>query len=321
MRAIAARERDELLEPRLGHEHVVHGDAHLPALDRLGREDVRHRRVVDAVLGHDRRRLAAELERHGGQVLGRRVQHLPRHRRAAGVEQVVPGQARERLRQLDAAGHDGDLLGRESGAHHLPHQRRARGRELRGLEDGAVAGGEDVDQGADGQLDREVPGRDVAHDPDRLVHDVGPAQTVEQPLDRARLRLHPALQVSARESRALDRAHELGEGGQRRRMGAEVRLQRLLGATPVALHHGLERGQGFDAFPVRGIDVAPERRLLRLEQRPQLLVAGGARRGARTGERGDRGHAAASVGRIPGACYTRRRGQRATPGVAPLAGC
>ena len=165
---VVGREPRELLELGARDEAVVHRDAHLPVLDRLRREHLLDRLGIDAVRGEDRRALAAQLERDRHELLGRGLRDLAPDRGAARVEEVIPAHARECTRELEAADDDIDAVAVERRVNHLPQQRRARGRVLRGLDHHAVAGGEHLDERTHRQVEREVPRHDVADDALRL---------------------------------------------------------------------------------------------------------------------------------------------------------
>ena len=75
---------------------------------------------------------------------------------------MIPANAREGARELEAADDDIDAVAVERRVNHLAQQLCAGGRVLRRLDHHAVAGGEHLDQRTDRQVEREVPRHDVA---------------------------------------------------------------------------------------------------------------------------------------------------------------
>jgi hypothetical protein len=80
-------------------------------------------------------------------------------------------------------------------ADHLLQQLRAGRGVVRGLDDDPVAGGEHLHQGADRQVEREVPRDDVADDPFGLVTDPGPGGAEQRGVGLALVGGHPGIQV------------------------------------------------------------------------------------------------------------------------------
>ena len=192
-----AGEVDEFRHARARQQHVVRRDAGLPGVDQLAEHDAFHR-VFEARAGaDDRRRLAAQLQRHRGEVGRGRAHHVVADRGGAGEQQVVERQRGERLRHHGIAGHHPHLVGLEVARHLFGEQRREARRELAHLQHRAIAGGQCVDQRTDGQIQRVVPRHDDADHAARLRPQLG-ARGQEQQVGEAPPRLHPAPAVAER---------------------------------------------------------------------------------------------------------------------------
>ena len=125
------------------------------------------------VVEDDERRLAAELHVHALDGLG----GVAHHRAPVRVEPVTeisprPGGGRARRPPRAGAGDDVEDPGREAGLEReaAEHQRGQR-RQLGGLEDDGVAGGERRADLPRGHVERVVPGRDRGADAERLAPD------------------------------------------------------------------------------------------------------------------------------------------------------
>ena len=146
-----------------GAQHVVGGHAGLPGVDELRPHDAAGRRPQVGLGAHPGGGLAAELQGHRRQVLGRGPHHDPPHALAPGVEDVVPGQ----LEQGGALGHAAihhlhDL--RVQVARHQPGQGLGGGRgELAGLEHDRVAPGQGAHQRHQHEVHGVVPRPDDEH--------------------------------------------------------------------------------------------------------------------------------------------------------------
>ena len=143
---------DELVDARARHQHVVGRDARLPGVQELRERDAACGFGQVAIDVDDRRRLPAELQRDGRQILGRGERDLPADRGRAGEEQVIERQPRERASQLDVAGKHGEFVGRERLGHDLLQQRREPRRELARLQHHAIARGQRGSDGQEGEL-------------------------------------------------------------------------------------------------------------------------------------------------------------------------
>src|SRR5207302_1243178 len=128
------------LELRSRDEAVIHRNAHLAVLDRLGSEDLANRFGIDGTLGENRRALAAQLEGHGNELFGGSDRDAAPNLRAAGVEQMVPTHAGELAGQREPAADDVDAVAIEGRVDHLAEQLPAGGGVLGGLDHDTVAG-------------------------------------------------------------------------------------------------------------------------------------------------------------------------------------
>ena len=234
--------RHERIDALARHQRVVRRDADLPAVDRLAVRDAQ-RRVGHRVVARDhRRRLAAEFQRHRGQVLRRGAHDDLADRRRAGEDDVVEGQRGEDVRvDQFLADHRHQVFAEDLAEQRLEH-RVGRRRHLRHLDHHAVACGQRGDQRAHRQVDREVPRHDHADHALGLVQDLH-AVAEEQQLGRALAGFHPALQVRDRvvgfEHRTQQVQHlRFGRGAE-----AEVGAHRFGQQVLVALRLALQRAQ------------------------------------------------------------------------------
>ena len=203
---------DEGVDLALVDERVVRRDAGLAGVAQLSVDDRpggadRREAPVD-----DRRRLAAELERHGDQVRAGRPHDGAPDARAAGEHEVVERQRGEGLADVGAARHDRDLIFRKDLPHHGDDQLGRLRRVLGGLQHRAIAGGDGGCERHQAEARGIVPRRDDADDAERLEHDLCGSRT-ELHGDAPRARTHPAPQVPAQIVDALDGGHDLHDGG------------------------------------------------------------------------------------------------------------
>ena len=178
--------RNERVGAPFGQEEVIHVDAHLTGVHALGPEDAlgggRERKV-----GRDHRRgLAAELQRHGTKVRRRRSHDGASDAARAGENHVVERKFRE-LWASSEVFEERDLLGRQVAREDLDQEAREVAGSIRHLHHGVVAGGEDVDERTERELDREVPGNEHAHHPERLGEDAVPCAGKDELVDRSAL--------------------------------------------------------------------------------------------------------------------------------------
>ena len=197
IRATTARAAvGEVADPVARQQHVVRRDAGLPGIDQLAEHDPLHRPGRNRRRADDRRRLAAQFQRHRREVGRGGTHHVMADGGGAGEQQVVERQRRKRLGDLGVAGDHADLVGVEMRVHQLGEQRREARRVLAHLDHCAVAGGQGVDQRADGQEQRVVPRHDDADHAQRLRPQFGPRRQKQQ-VGQAPARLHPAPALGA----------------------------------------------------------------------------------------------------------------------------
>ena len=164
-----------LLEGRqqaAGDEDMIGRHAGLAGIEEFAPEQQLGGGVQVGAGVDDRRRLAAQLQGHRGQVPGSGLHHQAAHGGGAGKEEVVEGQRQQCLGGGDVAfakGHGvrGEGLGQQFAQHRI--DRRG---EFRGLEHHAVASRQGRHQGAEQGGDRVVPGADDQAAPARLAVDV-----------------------------------------------------------------------------------------------------------------------------------------------------
>ncbi|EAU65357.1 conserved hypothetical protein [Stigmatella aurantiaca DW4/3-1] len=274
LRAVEGREGllgvlQKLLLPGGVDEDVVRRDAGLPRVDALAphhplRRGLHVRRGID-----DDRRLAAQLQRHPGQVPGRRRHHPLADARVAGEEEVVEGLLQQRIAQRRAASQQRHLALLE----HIPDERLQErggvGRLLAGLEDHAVARGQRGDERVDGQGERVVPRRDDQHHALGLGADL--ARRAREQRWRAHARgLHPPLQVLHRVVQLAHHRLNLGDVHLGARL-AEVRVDGGREGLAPLQDGRLQLAQPGDALGRRGARHRPAVGPLRLEDRAHPL--------------------------------------------------
>ena len=175
---LGARDRrlHELVVDRLLDERAARAGADLALVEREHREAFQ-RLVEEVVVGlrdvgeEDVRRLAAELQRHGDEVVGGVLHdHAPRRRLAREGDLGDALVLGERLAGLDAeAVDDVDDAGRQDVGDQFHDDEDAERRLLGGLEHHAIAGGKRRRELPRRHQDREVPRDDLADDAERLV--------------------------------------------------------------------------------------------------------------------------------------------------------
>ncbi len=153
----------------------------------------------------------------------------------------------ERLRaegggERGVAIHHGDVVARESLRDQLLEQGRGARRQLRHLDDGAVAGGEGAHQRTGGEQHGVIPRHDDADHAERLRDHLGARR--QQPLVRAApLRSHPALAVPERAVDLLFYEEELREQNFFLGAVAKVRVHRFGECVAVVEQHRAQRLQ------------------------------------------------------------------------------
>ena len=242
-------QRHELLQ-HAGRAHdVVRGHAGLPGVDQLGPGQAPGGcGEIDGVVD-PHGRLAAELQRHGREVLGCGPHDHAPHGRVAGEEEVVEAVLQQprglRDTALDHAHAVGQLL-LQGPAQRLGHVRGVLG----GLDHRGVPGRERAHQRRQQQLHRVVPRSDDQHGAQGLRLD--PAAGGTQHRSRSHgPRRHPGGQAATDVAQLGERHADLGELGLGLRL-AQVLGQRRLQRLTVPGQHALE--------PVQALQPQLERR-------------------------------------------------------------
>ena len=159
---------DELALRAARKEDVIDGEADLAGVESLRPHDPLGRRLDRKVRRDDRRRLAAELERHRRQVPRGVGHHCPAGRARPGEHEVVEGQGREGGAAAAAVVEEGELVLGEIFRRDLDQEFRKTPRILRHLDHRPVAGGENAGERRKAQQHRKVPRHDDPHDAKRL---------------------------------------------------------------------------------------------------------------------------------------------------------
>ena len=152
-------------------------------------------------------------------------------------------------------------------------QLREGGRQLGRLDHRPVAGGERVDERRESELERVVPGRDDADHAERLVADPG-ARRLEQGIDPAPLRPHPARDVLAGVADRVQRRNDLEQA--RSRCASGFRNRRRWPSAKAASLPASERAQPLEPVaPKAGIGgrLPARRRVLEVEDAAGLVLA------------------------------------------------
>ena len=221
----------EGLQRALGHQHIVRRDAGLPGIEQLAVGDALGRLLEVGERVDDRRRLAAELERHGREVAPPRPPRPAGRPGRAGEDQMIEGQACEGFCDLVLDAGDEQLGGIEFAATVSFSSAEKCGDEFARLDDDTVAGGERAVAGASVELQRIIPGRDDADDAERLRHQpVARGQELQR--RRHALRRHPALEVLGGMPDLGEHHHGLGDGGLDRASGGRNRPRSPAGSAP-----------------------------------------------------------------------------------------
>ncbi len=258
-----------------GHQHVVRRDAGLAGIQPFAEGDRPRRRVDGIVRADDRRRLAAEFQRHRRQVLGRRAHHLAADMGRAGEQQMVEGQRRERLGDRHVADDDRHLVGGEMLGDQALQQLGEARRQFRRLQHGAVAGRQRVGQRRQRQDQRIVPGRHDADDAERLVAHPGPAR-LEGDVDAAALRLHPSGERFGGVADGVEGRADLQELGLGLRALAEIGGDRRGEGIDIADDQPAQTRERVAACNGIRCRLAARGRMLAVEPRLQSVVVHGA---------------------------------------------
>jgi hypothetical protein len=217
---------DERVHPIVGHEHVVGAHADLSPIDhaRLGDSRCGPRQI--RVPGDHDGILAAELERHGHQVMCGGLLHHGADGRRSGEEQVVERQPREFGGDVCSAGDDVELCGIEVVRGHLLHEFGGARGDLTHLDHHPVARRERRRRGQHDEVDRKVPRADDSDDTQRAGLDLG--TQAEEPSGPHQLGgPHPLRHMRSGVLDHRDHAENLGEHGSRLGPGAVIGGHRL----------------------------------------------------------------------------------------------
>jgi hypothetical protein len=115
-----------------------------------------------------------------------------------------------------------------------------------------IVGGKDVDERTERELDREVPGNDHAHHPERLGDDAVLCAGKDELVDRSTLWTHPLRELPGRVADALTHREELEQTCLGRRSHAEVGVDGRDDRRLVLLEEPVQRREvAFAPFQVR----------------------------------------------------------------------
>ena len=219
---------DHLRQALLGDHQVIGRQTDLPRVQGFAQHDALRGKFEIDIAREDHRRLAAQFQGHGHQVARGRGHDVAGDAGGAGEQQVVKGQPRKGLAHFGTAGENGDFFFVPGLGDHGGHQLgRGRG-EFRGLDHDPIARRQDPRQRAEGQIHREIPRRNHAHNAQGLVFDArASAQQVQGEHRRALLWAHPFVQVPEGVFQRADGCGHVGQQGNLATAAAEIRVQRL----------------------------------------------------------------------------------------------
>ena len=178
---------------------------------------------------------------------------------------MVPREIGERAREIEAADGDVDERGVKGLLHHFAKEICRGGREFGGLDDHAISSGEHFDHRADGEIERKIPGHDIADDALRLTLEVGLRGAHHCRVDFARRGAHPLLKLAQNVLRSSDWAQHFDEVRGRYGMAAEVFTERGTDAFAIGEQHADELADAGLALVEVGIPVGVEGGALRGE--------------------------------------------------------
>ncbi len=272
---------NERLFASLRHERVVRRDARLSRIEELACHEARRSQAEIGVGRDHRRRLAAELQRHGREVLGRCARDCAPDRGRSSEEQVIERQARERLSDRRVAEDDRELLLGERFHGELAQQRRCRRRELRRLQQDAIAGGNGAGDRRERQLHGIVPRADDADHADGLPLDAR-ASGLEVDRRGDALRPHPAGEVPARVGDFRRDDVELRKARLVRGTAAEILIDGFDESRLVPRHEVQEACEPVASHVERWIALLRERCALHIEEPCKLAHRAGPVRSSRS---------------------------------------
>ena len=164
---------DEDREFSRRQQDVIRGNTGLAGVQAFAGENPGCGRFDRIVRCNQRRRFAAQFERHRCQVGCRRLHDVPPDSGRAGEEQMVEGKGGEGCRQRLIATDDRQLVAAEIARRQFGEDGCGRRRKLRHLEQCPITGGEGCGQRAEGEVDWIVPGADDADTAQRLRAKLG----------------------------------------------------------------------------------------------------------------------------------------------------
>ena len=134
------------------------------------------------------------------------------NRRGAGENQMIEWQFGKSFADFGAAGDERQFGLVEQRGRKLRHQRRRRGCELRRLDHGAVARGENIRKRGKGQIDREIPRRNDTDNPLGLkLHPRLRTKQAKREVEFALFRLHPGIDMLQGMGKRTDSRHDVGK--------------------------------------------------------------------------------------------------------------
>ena len=235
---------DRALLRVLGNVEVVGGEADLPGVHHLAHRDPLARLLQVDILAEEHRRLAAEFERDGHEVLRRGLHHLAPGRGGPGEDEVIERQLAECMGDFRPAGHHRAFVFRETRSDEFGHQFARAFGELARLDHRAVSRREHLHQRAEAEVDGEIPRTEDAD------HALGlepqlclAAEQAERELRLALLRLRPALQVLEAVFPEPDRPGDVGDHRLLDAAVSEIRAHRpaeFVGIVPEQGHRPLD---------------------------------------------------------------------------------
>ena len=170
---------DELVVDILVHEDAAAGAAHLTLVEQDAQLDAVEHHVPLGIGEDDVRRLAAQLQRGGNQLLSCCQGHITAHFSGAGECQFAEtGVLQHVLAGFAAAAGDYvEYARRDDILNQTGQLQNAQGSSAGGLKNGAAAAGQNGGQFPGGHQEGEVPGNDLAHNADGFAqnqaHGVG----------------------------------------------------------------------------------------------------------------------------------------------------
>ncbi len=159
----------------------------------------------------DRRRLAAEFERHRRQIARRVGHHRPAGSARTREDQVIERQRGKRRAPTAAVVEKGELVLGKVFWREFDQQFRQPARVLRHLHHRPIACGEDADERSEAQIQRIIPRNDHADYAERLRDQPIAGAGKNHAVYPATARTHPALEALGRVVNAVEHREDFGE--------------------------------------------------------------------------------------------------------------